>query len=215
MYGFSSSHVWMCELDCKESWVPKNCFWTVVLEKTLDSPLDSKEIQPVNPKGNQSWVFIVRTDVEAETPILWPPDTKSWLIGIEPDAGKDWGQEEKGTTEYKMVRWHHRLNRHGFGWTPGFGYGQGGLACCSSWGRKELDTTEWLNGTELNWIQSSDHELIIENLRLKLKKVEETTRLFSSAQFTCSVVSNSLRPHGQYWNQIDYILCSQRWRSSI
>ena len=150
-YGFSSGHVWMWELDYKESWALKNrCFWTVVLEKTLVSPLDCKEIQPVHPKGDQSWVFIERTDVEAETLILWPPDAKSWLIGKDPDAGKDWGQVEKGTTE-EMVGWHHRLNEHRFGWTPGVGDGQGGLVCCSSWGRKELNTTEWLNWTELNW----------------------------------------------------------------
>ena len=121
------------------------CFWTVVLEKTLESPLDRKEIQPVHPKGEQSWLFIGRTDVEAETPILWPPDVKSWLIGKDSDAGKDWGQEEKGTTENEMVGWHHRLSGHGFGWTPGVGYGQGGLVCCSSWGHKESDTTEQLN----------------------------------------------------------------------
>ena len=115
-YGFSSSHVWMWELDYKESWVPKNwCFWTVVLEKTPESPLDCKEIQPVYPKGNQSWVFIGRTDVEAETPIFWPPDEKSWLIWKDPDAEKDWGQE-KGMTEDEMVGWHHQLNGHGFGW---------------------------------------------------------------------------------------------------
>ena len=101
--------------------------------------------QPVHPKGDQSWVFIGRTDVEAETPILWPPDVKSWPIGKDPDAGKDWGQEEKGTTEDEMVGWHHRLNGHGFGWTPGVGDGQGGLACCGSWGHKESDTTERLN----------------------------------------------------------------------
>ena len=99
-YGFSSSHVWIWELDCEESWVPKNwCFWTVVLEKTRESPWDCKEIQPVHPKGDQSWIFIGRTDGEAKTPILWPPDAKSWLIGKDPDAGKDWGQEEKGMTE--------------------------------------------------------------------------------------------------------------------
>ena len=102
----------------------------------------------MHPKGNQSWVFIGRTDVEAETPILWPPDAKSWLIGKDPDAGKDWGQEEKGTTEDKMVGWHHRLNGHGFGWTPGVGDGQGGLGCCGSWGCKESDMTEQLNWTE-------------------------------------------------------------------
>ena len=137
-----------CELDYKESWAPKNwCFWTVVLEKTFESPLDCKEMQPVHPKGDQSWVFTGRTDVEAETPILWPPDAKSWLIGKDPDAGKDWRQEEEGTTEDKMVGWHHRFNGHGFGWTPGVGDGQGGLACCGSWGRKESDMTEWLNWT--------------------------------------------------------------------
>ena len=140
----------MWELDYKGSWAPKNwCFWTVVLEKTLESPLDCKEIQLVHPKGDQSWVFIGRTDVEAETPILWPPDVKSWLIWKDSDAGKDWGQEEKGMTEDEMVGWHHRLNGHEFGWTLGVGDGQGGLACCSSWNCKESDTTEWLNWTEL------------------------------------------------------------------
>ena len=107
-YGFSSSHVWMLELDYKESWALKNwCFWIVVLEKTLESPLDSKEIQPVNPKGNQYWVFIGRTDAEAETPIFWPPIVKSWLIWKDPDVGKDWGQEEKGTIENEIAGWHH------------------------------------------------------------------------------------------------------------
>ena len=121
-------HVWMWELYCKETWALKNwCFWTVVLEKTFESPLDCKEIQPVHPKGDQSWVFIGRTDVEAETPILWPPDAKSWLIGKDPDAGKDWGQEEKWTTEDEIVGWHHWLNGHGFGWTLGVDDGQGGL----------------------------------------------------------------------------------------
>ena len=114
-YCFSTSHVWMWELDYKESWALKNwCFWTVVLEKTLESPFDCKEIQPVHPKGNQSWVFIGRSDVEAETPVLWPPDAKSWLIWKDPNAGKDWMWEDKGTTEDEMVGWHHRLNEHEF-----------------------------------------------------------------------------------------------------
>ena len=140
--------VYGCELDYKESWGPKNwCFWTVVLEKTLESPLDCNEIQPVHPKGDQSWVFIGRSDVEAETPVLWPPDANSWLIWKDPDAGKDWRQEEKGTTEDEIVGWCHQLNGHELGYTPGAG-GQGGLACCSSWGHKESDTTEWLNW---NW----------------------------------------------------------------
>ena len=138
----------MWELDYKESWVLKNCCsWTVVLEKTLESPLDCKEIQLVHPKGDQSWVFIGRTDVEAETTILWPPDVKSWLIGKDADAGKDWGQEEKETTEDEIVGQHHQLNGHGFGWTPGFGDGQEGLSCYGSWGRKESDMTEQLNWT--------------------------------------------------------------------
>ena len=115
-YGFSSGHVWMWELDCEESWAPKNwCFWTVVLEKTLESPLDCKEIQPVHTKGDQSWVFIGRTDAEAETPILWPPHVKSWLVGKAPDAGRDWGQEEKEPAEDEMAGWHHRHDGHAFG----------------------------------------------------------------------------------------------------
>ena len=114
-YGFSSSRLWMWELDYKESWEPKIwCSWTMVLEKTLESPLDCKEIQTVNPRGNQSWIFTGRTDPEAETPILWPPDAKNWLIWKDSDAGKDWRWEEKGTTEDEMVGWHHRLNGHEF-----------------------------------------------------------------------------------------------------
>ena len=146
-YGFSSGHVWMWELNYKESWEAKYwCFWTAVLEKTLKSPLDCVEIQPVYPKGDQSWVFIGRTDVEAETLILWPPDVKSWLIWKVPDAGKDWRQEE--STEDEMVGWHHRLDGHGFGWTPGIGDGQGGLAYCGSWSHKESDMSEGLKWTE-------------------------------------------------------------------
>ena len=132
--------------------MPKNwSFWTVVLEKALESPLDCKEIQSVHPKGDQSWVFVGRTDAEAETPILWPPDVKSWLIGKNPDAGKDCWLEEKGTTEDVMVGWHHRLDGHGFGWTLGVGDGQGGLACCTLWVCKESDMTEQLNWTEVSF----------------------------------------------------------------
>ena len=138
----------MWELDCEEGWALKTwCFWTVVLDKTPESPLDCKEIQPVHPKGDQSWVFIGRTNAEAETAILWPPHGKSWLIGKDPDAGRDWGQEEKGTTEDEMAGWHHRLDEHEFGWTPGVADGLGGMACCNSRGCKESDTTEWLNWT--------------------------------------------------------------------
>ena len=139
-----------CEMDHKESWVLKNWwFWTVVLDKTLENPLGCEEIQPVNPKGNQSWIFTGMTDVEAEAPILWPPDAKNWLNGKDLDAEKDWRQEEKGTTEDEMVGWHHQLNGHEFEQALGVGDGQGILACCSPWGRKESDTTEQLNWTEL------------------------------------------------------------------
>ena len=134
-YGFSSSQVWMWELDHKESWAPKNwCFCTVVLEKTLKNPLDFKEIQPVNPKGNQSWIFIGRTDAEAEAPILWPPDVKSRLTGKDP--GNDWRLEEKGMTEDEMVGWHHWLSRHECNQALGVGDGEGRLASCSPWGHK-------------------------------------------------------------------------------
>ena len=167
----------MWELDYKESWVPKNwCFWTVVLEKTLDSPLDCK-IRPVNPKGNQSWIFIGRTDAEAETPIVWPPDAKNWLIGKDPDAGKDWRWEEKGTTENEMFGWHHCLNGHEFELTLGDGDGQGSLACYSPWGRKERDMTEWLN-----WLGS----LTLLNL--------EGQSSFSSSRWksTCKITLNQV-----------------------
>ena len=130
----------------KESWETKNwCFWTVVLEKTLESPLDNKEIKPVHPKGNQPWIFIGRTDAEAETPILCPPDAKNWLTGKDPYAGKDWRLEEKGMTEDEMVGWPHWLDKHEFEYAPGVDDGQGSLGYCSPWGRKESDTTEPLN----------------------------------------------------------------------
>ena len=151
-YGFSSSHVWMWELDYRESWAPKNwCFWTVVLEKTLESPLDCKEIQRVHPKGNQSWMFIGRTDAEAETPILWPPDAKNWLTGKHPGAGKDWKQEkkEKGMMEDEIVVWHHWLDGHEFERALRVGDGQGSLECCSPWGCKELEMTEQLNNNNI------------------------------------------------------------------
>ena len=127
--------------ECLKNW----CFWTVVLEKTLERPLDCKEIKPVNPIGNQSWIFIGRTDAEAEIPIFWPSDVKKWLVCKGPIAGKDWRQEEKGTTEDEMVGWHPQLNGHGFGWKPRVGDGQGGLVCCGPWGCKESDRREWLN----------------------------------------------------------------------
>ena len=148
----------MWELDHKEGWAPKNqCFWTMLLEKTLESPLEWKEIKPVHPKGNQSWIFIGRPDAEAETPIIWIPDVKNWLIGKDPDAGKDWRQEEKGTTEDETVGWHHWLNGHEFDQALGSGDGQGILACCTPWGHKESYTTEWLNWSDW-WMWELDYK---------------------------------------------------------
>ena len=148
-YGFSSSHVWMWELDHKEGWALKNwCFWTVVLEKTLESPLYCKRSNQSILKEIKSLIFIRRTDGEAEAPILWLPDVKNWLIGKDPDAWKDWRQEEKGTTEDEMVGWHHQVDGYESEHAPGVSDGQESLACCSPWGRKEWDTTEQLNWTE-------------------------------------------------------------------
>ena len=167
-YGFSSSHVWMWELDHKESWAPKNwCFWTVEVEKTLESCLDSKEIKPVHPKGTQSWILIGRTDAKAETPIPWPSDGKNQLIGKDSDAGKVWRQEEKGMTEDEMVGCYHRLDGHELEQAPGVGGGQGSLACCSPWGCKESDMTERLNWTySLIFITVLLPQRIVPNYRL-------------------------------------------------
>ena len=146
----------MWELDHKEDWVLKNwCFWTVVLEKTLESPLACKERQSVHPKGNQSWIFIGRTDAEA--PILWPPDVKNWLIWKDPDAGKDWRQEAKGITEDEMVGWHHQLDGCEFWQVPGVGDGQGSLVCCSPWGHKESEMTEQLNNNNKKLLWGDKH----------------------------------------------------------
>ena len=174
----------MWELDYEEGWVPKNwCFWTVVLEKTLESPLACKEIQPFHPKGNQSQIFIGRTDAEAETLILWPPDVKNWLIWKDPDPGKDWRQE-KGTAEDEMVGWHHWLDGHEFERTPGVGDGQGSLLCYSSGGHKESDMTEQLNWTELlprskclliSWLQSSSAVILVPK---KIKAVTVSPSIF-------------------------------------
>jgi len=160
--------------------VPKNwCFWTVVLEKTLESPLDCKEIKPAYPKGDQSWVFIGGTDAKAETPILWPPHAKSWLIGKDSDAGRDWGQEEKEMTEDEMAGWHHQLDGHEFEWTPGVGDGQGGLVCCNSRGHKELGTTE-----RLNWLNDwTDHH------------VQTTKMVLLTGLSTSNPAQFKVRPH--------------------
>jgi len=157
-YGFSRSHVWMWELDYKEGWTLKNwCFRTMVLEKTLESPLDCKEIQPIHSKGNQSWIFIGRIDAEAEAPILWPPDAKNQLIRKDPDAGIDWRQEEKGATEDEMVGRHHRLNGHEVEQTLRDSERQGSLACFSPWGCKELNTTWWLNNNQNQRTEQRGH----------------------------------------------------------
>ena len=174
----------MWELNHKESWAPKNwCFWTVVLEKTLESPLDCKEIKPVHPIRNQPWVFIGRTDAEAEAPMLWPPDTKSWLIGKDHDSGKDWGQEEV-MTENEMFGWHRWLNGHQSEQTLGDSERQGSLACCSPWGCKKSDTTEWLNDNN-NWWENRTLPRGCSWLFLP--------GLASPAQFSCLVVSESLQ----------------------
>ena len=157
---FSRSHVWMWELDCEESWALKNWFfWTVVFEKTIESPFDSKEIQPIHSEGDQPWVFFGRNDVKADTPVLWPPHVKSWLIGKDSDAGRDWGQEEKGMPEDEMAGWHHWLDGCDSEWILGVVDGQGGLACCDSWGCKELDRTE-----RLNWLTDATMGLQPEQL---------------------------------------------------
>ena len=183
----------MWELDYKESWVLKNwCFWTVVLEKTLECSLDCKEIQSVHLKGNQSWIFTGRTDVEAETRILWLPDVKRWLIWKDPDAGKDWGQEERGSTEAEMVGWHHQLNGHEFKLTPEVDDGQGGLACCSPWDRKESDRAEQLNWTELKIATR-------EATRRKPRSLANTScHLWSSNNSNCHLTENTWGSQGDW-----------------
>ena len=177
-----------------------------MLKKTLESPLDYKEIQPVHPKGDQSWVFTGRTDVEAETPIVWPPDVKCWLILKDPDARRDWRQEEKGMTEDEMVGWHHRLNGRGFGCTPGVGDGQGGLACYSSWGLKELDRTEWLNwilpkGILVSQVYSTKDRII--SLSSRNSYLEKFYTTFKKCVFFQGIgkYSTKFRKH-ETWNNI-------------
>ena len=160
-YGFSSSHVWVWELDHKEGWVMRNlCFGTMVLEKTLESPLDYKEIKQVNPRRNQSWIFIGRNDAEAEAPIIWPPDAKRKFTGKDPDAGKDW-RRKKVMTEDEMVGWHHHLNGHEFEQALRNGEGQGSLLCCSPWSHKESDTTEQLNNSNILFAETSIEDLCL------------------------------------------------------
>ena len=205
----------MWELDYKEIWALKNwCFWTVVLEKTFESPWDCKEIQPVHPKGNQSWVFIGRTDAEAETLILWPPDAKSWLIWKHSDAGRDWGQEEKGMTEDEMERWHHRLNGHGFGWTLGVGDGQGGLACCGSCMGSQSQTwlSDWI---ELigSYVSGRDVEFNIE-LMLFFWHIFALCQLFTQkaqkAKFSVFAKLTHL-PHQNIFERTQYTFLRKNW----
>ena len=157
----------MCVWVLGSLWLLNLWFYSQCLMKTLESPLDCKEIKPVNPKGNQSWIFIGRTDAEAEVPILWPSDGKNWLIGKDPDAGKDWRWEEKGTTEDEMVGWHHQLDGHKFDQAPGVGDGQGGLACCNLWSCKEFDTTEQLNWTECHSQRHNVHGMYVKGMFIK------------------------------------------------
>ena len=160
----------MWELDCEESWALKNrCFWIVVLEKTLESSLDCKEIQPAHSKGDQAWVFTGRTDAKAETAILCPPHAKRWLIGKNSDPGRNWVQK-KGMTEDEMAGWHHWLDGHEFEWTPRVGVGQGTLVCCDTWGHKESNTTEKLKWTELNWVLGQCYFFMIVTLWKVLSK---------------------------------------------
>ena len=201
--GFSTNHVWMWELDYKECRVPKNqCFSTVVLEKTLESSLDCKEIKPVNPKGSQSWIFIRRTDAEAEYPIIWPPDAKNWLIGKDPDAGKDWRQEKRVKKD-KTVGWHHWLDRHEFEQAPGVGDGQASLACYSSWGHKEADRSEPMNWTELNILQDSPHSSVQDNI--SPKQAERGIRQGHSFWCSCWQVESPWGPPsaGQFLKTAD------------
>ena len=190
--------------------------WTVVLEKTLDCPLDCKEIKPINPKGNQSWIYTGRTDAESEAPILWAPDMKNWLIGKDPDAGKDWRQDQKVTTEDEVVGWDHQLHGHEFEQAPGVGDGHGGLVCCSPWGHKESDTTEWLNWTEpteMNQISNWNIHWIIEKARQFQKNiwVTEWVKLLSHVQLlaTLSTVAFQAPPsmgfsRQGYWNGLPF-----------
>ena len=201
-YGFFSGHVWIWELDCEEHWAPKNwCFWIVMLEKTLKSPLDCKEIQTVHPKGDQSWMFIGRTDAKAETAVLWPPHTKSWPIGKDSDAGMDWGQEEKGKTEDEMAGWYHQLEGHEFGWILGVGDGQGVLACCDSCDRNESDMTERLNWTELNlpWFMGLTFQVpmqycFLQHQTLLPSLVTSTTGCYFSLWLRLFILSGVISP---------------------
>ena len=170
-YGFSSSHVWMWELDCEESWAPKNwCFCTVVLEKTPESPLDCKEIQPVHSEGDRPWDFFGRNDAKAETPVLWPPHVKSWIIGKYSDAGRHWGQDEKGMTEDEMAGWHHWLDGHEFEWTPGVGDGQ--EAWHSAIHGVTKSRTRLIDWTELNWTIREQKEKLKKQFHSPLQRKE-------------------------------------------
>jgi len=202
-YGFSSVHVWMWDLDYKESWAQKNwCFWTVVLEKTVESPLNCKEIEPVHPKGDQSWVFIGRTNVEAETSILWSPDGKSWLIGQDPDAGKDWGQEEKGMTEDEMVGWHHWLDGYLFGWTLGIGDGQKAWhAAVHGVTKSQTLLREWTDWTDIILLICC---LFIHNIKTESMQAK-TIILYFWDVYVCLCINCSIH----YLTHCDPMDCSQ------
>ena len=203
-YGFSSSHVWMWELDHKKRWALKNwCLWTMVLEKTLESPLDSKEIKPVNPKRNQSWIINGR--IAAEAPILWPPDVKSWLTGKDPHAGKDWEQEEKGMTEDEMVGWHLWLNGHEFEQTLGDSGGQGSLAYCSLWGRKESDMAHQLNNNKKWKTICFTHSILAQSKVKEKVKSLSRVRLFATPWTVAYQAPPSLGfSRQEYWSRLPF-----------
>ena len=212
-YGFSISHVWMWELDYKESWVLKNwCFWTVVLRKTLESPLDFKEIHPVHPKGNQSWIFIGRTDAEAEAPTPWPPDVKNGLIGKGPDAGEDWSQE-KGTTEDEMVEWHQWLYGHEFEQAPGVGDGQGGptpgvLQSVQS----QRVRHDWV--TELKWTESHLQRKAPRSRRKGLQRVRGRNKVKGLFPCVQASVSQGFTPSSTLLLLEGLLLNHIKWYSS-
>ena len=231
-YGFSSSHVLMWELDHKEGWVLKNWFFqTGVLEKALESPLDSKEIKPVNPRGNQSWIFIGRTDAEAEAPILWPPDAKSQLIGKDLDDGKNWRQEVKGMTDDEMVGWLYQLNGQEFEQTLGDSEGQGSLACCSPWGRKELVGQDWVTKTTTwsegrgtgDWVQlDSPGGSVVNNLSANTWDTGDTSSIpglkgssggGNGNPFQCSCLGNPME-RGVWRTVVLGVAKSQTWLSN-
>ena len=215
-YGFSSSHVWMWGLDYKERWVPNSwCFWTVVLEKTLECPLDYKEIQPVHPKEISTEYSLERLMLMLKTPILWPPDAKKWLLGKDPNSGKDLGQEEKGTTEDVVVGCHHCLSEHEFEQVPGVDDGQRGLECCRPWGRKYSDTTEWLNWTELKKRRCAGEILYFSFLKGNFLFLRLLPPWWQKRHNSLSLTGSVTAAHGLTCSKACGVPPDQRWNSCL